>query len=189
MKTPERTPAQLPTFWCLFEDPAISEGKKTEMLRAMREHAHLRTPKPQKKFVNTVRAAMAGDHRLTADAATMTISSPPSSRRSTPSRSEDRSGDSHHGGAHHNGITHAGTSWVADDRAVFVDNDRVVPVADGRADSGTDGCADPAVVARADLTRSGSVGEPPTPAGCSDPGVVARVASVADDRAACVDDW
>ena len=49
MKTPERTPAQLPMFWRLFEDPKISEGKKTtEMLRAMREHAHLRTPKSQK---------------------------------------------------------------------------------------------------------------------------------------------
>ena len=37
-------------------------------------------------------------------------SSPPSSRRSTPSRS----GDSHHGGVatnRHNGITHVGTSW------------------------------------------------------------------------------
>ena len=80
MKTPERTPAQLPTFWCLFEDPAISKGKKTEMLRAMRGHAHLRTPKSQKQFVNTARAAMAGD-RLTADAATMTISSPTRSPR------------------------------------------------------------------------------------------------------------
>ena len=44
MKTPERTPAQLPPLDDLFEDPAISEGKKTEMLRALREHAHLRTP-------------------------------------------------------------------------------------------------------------------------------------------------
>jgi len=37
MKTPERTPAQLPPLGDLFEDPAISESKKTEMLRALRE--------------------------------------------------------------------------------------------------------------------------------------------------------
>ena len=80
MKTPERTPAQLPPLGNLFEDPAISEGKKTEMLRALREHAHIRTPKSQKQFVNAVRAAMAGD-RLNADAATMTISSPTRSPR------------------------------------------------------------------------------------------------------------
>ena len=37
--------------------------------------------------------------------------SPPSSRRSTPSRCEGRTGDSHHGGDCHNDSTHAGTSW------------------------------------------------------------------------------
>ena len=38
-------------------------------------------------------------------------SSPPSSRRSTPSRSEGRSGDLHHGGDRHNDITTYGASW------------------------------------------------------------------------------
>ena len=38
----------------------IPEKKKVEMLRALREHAHLRTPKSQKEFVNSIRSAMAG---------------------------------------------------------------------------------------------------------------------------------
>ena len=64
----------------------------------------------------------------------------------------------------------------------------VDPVADGRANSGTDGGAVPGVVARAESTRRMSVGKPPTPVGCADPGVVAHADPVADDRAASVAD-
>ena len=80
MAHPERTPNKLPPVGDIFDDPAIPEKKKVEMLRALREHAHLRTPKSQKEFVNSIRSAMAGE-RLTADVGTMPIVLP---RRSPP---------------------------------------------------------------------------------------------------------
>jgi len=59
------------------------------------------------------------------------------------------------------------------------------PVADGRANSSTDGGADPGVV---QSTHGVAVGKPPTPVGGADPGVVAHADPVADDRAASVAD-
>ena len=72
MAHPERTPNKLPPVDDVFGDPAIPEQKKVEMLRALREHAHLRTPTSQKQFVNSIRSAMAGE-RLTADVGTMPV--------------------------------------------------------------------------------------------------------------------
>ena len=74
------------------------------------------------------------------------------------------------------------------DRAAFIANGRIGPVAHDRADSGTDGGAVPGVVARAESTRRISVGKPPSPVGCADAGVVAHADPVTDDRAASVAD-
>jgi hypothetical protein len=85
----------------------------------------------------------------------------------------------------------ARATFSAKGRVAFctdISSGRVDPVADGRADAGTDGGAVPGVVARAESTRRMSVGTPPTPVGCANPGVVTHADPVADDRAASVAD-
>jgi hypothetical protein len=92
-------------------------------------------------------------------------------------------------------VTYSTNGRAASAFCADISSGRVDPVADGRADSGTNGGAVPGVVARAESTRRMSVGKPPTPVGCADLGVVVahadpaaddRAASIADDRAVFV---